>query len=452
MRAFQFVAAASLAFIAIGGEVSAEEVGACLLQQKATAYAHGKHNLTTHQGRDEGHHRVVMLSSPAAAQKLLDTKCPDGNDAMTLDSLNEAAALGAKFLMQSQMPEGNFHYEYDWQKKADSDDDNSVRQAGTTWGLSLLYADTPSPELSAAILKAFGYFAKHSVTLDDGRRIVRYPGEEPGKLGTVSLLVLAHLDFLRTAKDLPEKKQTELKNNMKGYIKTLLKAEDSDEHVFHAKYKWKDGRPKGESSPYYDGESLLALIRVAQQSKALGLDYPHLWHKIAKIAEGSWQVNAEEGLKAGESTKRMKGFYQWSSMAMYELLETGESQYDVFADRVLRYADWITKGRKKKGHAMGGFLFEGIIPAYLVALHKGDKERSNSLGCLIRSGVPLLNGLQVGHRSAAGLASKAPGDDPRSMGGVQNSADSSALRIDTAQHQMHAILQAKSLLMGQALL
>ena len=76
--------------------------------------------------------------------------------------LERSLALGTRFLLAHQKPEGNFDYEYDWRKKTLSEDDNEVRQAGALWGLTLLYLGTPQPELAAAIERGLEFFHAQS--------------------------------------------------------------------------------------------------------------------------------------------------------------------------------------------------------------------------------------------------------------------------------------------------
>jgi len=394
-----------------------------------------------------------------AAKHLQSIRCSDNEDTLLVlkteslnaSSLDTALNLGAKFLMSRQKPEGNFHYEYDWEKKENSDDDNSVRQAGTTWGLAFLHASEPSPELSKAVLKALKFFEQYSVQ-DKYGRFVRYPGEPNGKLGTIALLALAHIDFLRSKPQINEQESQKLNDHLKGYIKFLLSAETSNgdhkHHVFHGKYKH-SGKPFADDSAYFDGEALLALTRAARH-----LNREDLWKAIPRLAKGSWEVNVENWIKQGEDVKedglkRLKGFYQWSSMAMYELLQTPDEKFEPFQQRILRYADWRLATAKYpldgEQHNIAVTL-EGLTPAYLIALQAKDSKRAEKIGCLLRKGIRNLNIMQVGHPEAEGGARKAPVKDPHAFGGVQNGRDSPKLRIDTTQHQMHAVLQIKQML------
>jgi len=431
-----------------------QTLGASLLQQHTRLGQVLKHSLNV-----STEHSTVS----AAAEYLRSIQCHNGEDSLmvlkteSLDksSLDKALELGAKFLISRQKSEGNFHYEYDWEKQQNSDDDNSVRQAGTTWGLAFLHADAPNPELSQAVLKALKFFAQYSVEGDHGSRFVRYPGEPEGKLGTIALLALAHIDFLRSQPQISNEEKKTLQHHLEGYIKFLLHAETSvgngkhKNHVFHGKYTH-SGKPIADDSAYFDGEALLALVRAARHSS----QFKDLWETIPRVARGGWMINAEHGLKKGDKVKekdlkRLKGFYQWSSMAMYELLQTDSKKFEPFQQHILNYADWRLASVKypldAKEHNIAVTL-EGLVPAYLVALRAKDSQRSDKIGCLLRKAIKNLNIMQVGHPEAEGGALKASKDDRHAFGGVQPSRNSPKLRIDTTQHQMHAVMQIKQML------
>lgn len=411
-------------------------------------------------GQQNSDRSTTSVQQNFAMRHLQSIKCSHEDDSLALTSFNEssldtALVLGAKFLVNRQKSQGNFHYEYNWKKKDNSDDDNPVRQAGTTWGLAFLHASAPSPEISDAVLKALDFFDKMTVTKKNGIRFVKYPGEKKGSLGTIALLALAHIDFLRSKPQISEDQRVKLTENLNGYIKMLLHTVNTKGHhhhherVFHGKYHQDTGKPFADDSAYYDGEALLALVRAARH-----LNRTDLWETISSVAKGTWEANAAEWVNKGddvseEGLKRLKGYYQWSSMAMYELLKSGKSGFDPFKEHILQYADWRLATAKYpldgEQHNIAVTL-EGLVPAYLVALHADDTERSDKIGCLLRKSIVHLNSMQVGHPQAAGLAREAPTDDPHANGGVQPSQTSPKLRIDTTQHQMHAVLQIKQLL------
>lgn len=367
--------------------------------------------------------------------------------------------LGARFLVSSQLDAGNFRYEYDWQKQEESHDDNPVRQAGTLWGLSMLHLDgiaganKTAEQILPVVLKGLKYFLQHSSVNSNGSRIVVYPGQASQKIGVIALLALTHIEVLRKPESLSTEDLAELKEHLNGYLKTILAAK-TKKYTFHAVYG-EDGIPRGKSSPYFDGESLLALVKAA---KYCGRE--DLWPEIKEFAEGGYKKNVKPAFTwafdpkdVGKVVARLKGYYQWSTMAWYELFTSSAIPgIQKYAERSLTYVDWISQHLGAVKTANTGYAYEGVIPAFVMAVVTRDESRTSELACSVREGLTHLLNMQVGHKLANGLAGKAPPSDHRAVGGCQGSVSSSALRIDTTQHQLHALLMGRRLLEQQVLI
>lgn len=407
-----------------------------------------------------------------AGSQLRSAKC---DSSVSQDDLELGLRIGTSFLVNSQRKGGNFRYEYNWLSQAESEDDNPVRQAGTLWSLALLHADDRKSGLLPIVRKGLQYFEKHSVEYPGGLRLVNYPGQDPQKLGTVALLALTHIEALRRPETLEsDEEKRRLEDHLAGYLRAIVAAR-TGQNSFYKYYRGSDGKPvEGPSSPYYDGECLLALVKAAKY-----LGHTHLWDTIKAASEAGWRKNVLLGLQIEEAKskkepaatkgelsqkqqddalKRLKGYYQWASMAWYELLGTEDPNFAKYAQRMLRYGDWMVQKAPSRT-ANTGFAYEGLIPAFVTAVRQGDEKREKKLACAIREGMQNLHSLQVGHPRAYRLAeplAKAgdseKGKDQRAQGGAQGSRASPALRIDTTQHQMHALLMARRLLEQQALL
>jgi len=164
-------------------------------------------------------------------------------------------------------------------------------------------------------------------------------------------------------------------------------------------------------------------------------------------------MNSKEGLQAGKDTDDMKGYYQWSAMAWYELLTSPKaSEYSHFRDRLIDYSLWIIEVHKLLGRTRNtGYAFEGLIPAFLIAKERQRWDAVSTLGCAIDRGMRRVSSMQLGHPLAAGMA-KAATLSNRTRGGVQDAFKEAKLRIDTTAHQMHAAILARRLLAGQQLI
>ncbi len=354
--------------------------------------------------------------------------------------LDRSLALGTGFLLNNQRRAGNFEYQYDWQARRYASEDNQVRQAGAAWGLALIHQDSPSPRVAAALDRALRFFYQHSRLTTDGRRYIVYPGAELGALGTVALVALAHIETLRAAHE----PRPALRRALGEYLAFVVSARRK-QGLFHATYDHDDGHPYGSPSPYFDGESLLALVKA---SKFLGRT--DLRGLALREAEAGHRLNVVQARTRDADSKTTKGYYQWSSMAYFELATSHWPGSQGYGDRLIELADWmIDTHRTLQRQRNTAYAYEGIVLAYAIARSRGDRAHVQKLGCTIEQGLGRLTSWQVGSPSANAYVAQASSGDPRALGGVQNHAAEPGLRIDVAQHQMHAVLLARRHYLGR---
>jgi len=279
--------------------------------------------------------------------------------------------------------------------------------------------------------------------------MVAYPGQgDIGSTGTLAILTLANIDYLRTTAP-DEKERAHRMEFLKGLLLSLQAAviEKGAEKpgLIRKQYSVKDGTFQGDHSPYFDGEALLALTKAAKY-----LGFSELWPTVQTMADAGWRANVRPGLQKQRDTKVMKGYYQWASMAWHELVTSQHAdQYKDYKHRLVDYGLWMVEVHGVNRRSMNtGYAFEGLIPAYLTAQSTGHKDAQRILGCAVDEGMRKVSAMQLGHPLAMGLASQAPAN-VRTNGGVQNSLGEASLRIDTTQHQMHAVIMMKRLLAGQ---
>ena len=355
------------------------------------------------------------------------------------ETLDESLRLGTEFLLQHQKEEGNFDYEYNWVEKTYTPGDSQVRQAGAAWGLALIYQDSPNEKIGQAIERALGFFEKHSRRSEDGRRYIVYPGEQKGSLGTVALVALTLIDYLRGAEDsLDAEKLSHYQNHLKEYI-AFLRSAVRDDKRFHKLYSIEDGSPSGPSSPYFDGESLLALVKAARY-----MGYDELKPFIFEAADAGYKMNNKRARKKDPDSKITKGYFQWSSMAYYELTTSGWPDCEKYGKWLIDLAVWMIDTHETLTRTRNtGYAYEGIIPAYEVARLRKENAYVNKFGCVIEKSLEKLTTWQVGHSMAnSSIQEKGP-PDSKAIGGVQNHRSEPQLRIDVAQHQMHAVILAR---------
>ncbi|RLB59799.1 MAG: hypothetical protein DRI90_14990, partial [Deltaproteobacteria bacterium] len=285
--------------------------------------------------------------------------------------LDRSLALGTSFLLENQRPAGHFEYSYDWQRQSYASEDNQVRQAGAAWGLALIHQDSPTPRLAAALDKALRFFYQHSRLTTDGRRYIVYPGAEHGALGTVALMALAHIDTLRAAKA----PRPALQRTLGEYLAFLVGARRKG-GLFHAAYDHDDGHSYGTPSPYFDGESLLALVKAGKY-----LGRADLKGLALRAAEAGHRLNVVQARARNADSTTTKGYYQWSSMAYFELATSQWPGHQRYGDWLIELADWmIDTHRTLHRRRNTAYAYEGIVPAYAVARARGDQAHAQKLG------------------------------------------------------------------------
>jgi hypothetical protein len=375
----------------------------------------------------EPHYFRMLLESPRS-----------GSCKQTLrkEDLRASLQLAGGFLLRHQRPEGNFDYEYDFESKQVSDDDNEVRQAGALWGMALWYASSPSPELEQGIERGLAFFDGISRKAKGGRRCLAYGGVAQGSTGTIALVALSYVDYLRARPaGMDDDRFARHRARLGEYLKQLEKSLRKD-GLFSGQVDTGSCTPRGEPSPYSDGEALLALTKAAKY-----LDFGELMPSVLRAAAAGKLHNIDEALERDADSDTTKGFYQWSSMAYYELATTnGLAEATQYGDTVLRLADWMidvhgTLWRLKNT----GYAYEGIVVAYAVAMQRHDAARAAKLRCVIDVGMSRLLSWQVGGPLALPFAKRAQ-EDPLARGGAMNEVRDSLLRIDVTQHQAHATL------------
>ncbi len=353
---------------------------------------------------------------------------------LTRTVLDRSLSLGTRFLLANQLKAGNFRYAYDWRTKQEQAGDSQVRQAGAAWALALIHQHTHQPTVRAAAERAIRFFKGHSRTTVRGERYIVYPGETVGAVGTVALVALAHIDLLRSLSP----PSTSLRRDLDAYLAFLRKARRSSGQ-FHGHYQLSSGTPFGPPSPYFDGEALLALVKA---SKYLGRK--DLRALARSEADVGYRRNVLEARALDADSTTTKGYYQWSSMAYYELATSGWPNTRKYGDWLLELADWmIDTHRTLSRRRNTAYAYEGIIPAYALARARLERKRARKLGCTIDKGMARLSSWQVGSPIANARIAAHPTRDPLAVGGVQNHAREPLLRIDVTQHQMHAVLLAR---------
>ena len=380
-------------------------------------------------------------------------KGAEGNDPrdlleleMTPELLQESYALGSAFLVNWQKPAGNFRYMYDWTEGTWVEDDNQVRQAGSLWGISTCHRYKPTDESRAALDKGLEFWFDNTVDGPrEGTLTVKYPGEDNVTSGTVALVALSIVEYLKTDEPMDEAYEAELNEKLDGYLRFLQWLQRDNGHIAK-EYRHPTKTKTNRSSPYYDGESLLCLCKAARE-----LDRDWLVPTIEVAAAAMAKTYTIESWAKDPDSKTTKGFYQWGSMSFVEYYLAQWKDHELFGDVCLSLGWWMTHAhstlKKNRNHA---YAVEGLISSWRIANMRGDVPAQTDLLYTLDRSLHKLGSWQINGPLAKNnsFLKKNPTDDPLAHGGVMNArrpsgADvkkdvSHQLRIDVTQHQMHA--------------
>jgi hypothetical protein len=366
---------------------------------------------------------------------------------MTPALLEEAFADGSAFLLKWQKPEGNFRYMYDWMDKTWVEDDHQVRQAGSLWGLATCFRYKPSKELQDGIDKGLKFW--FDATIEGpapGTLTMKYGKEKAIDSGSVALVSLAITEYLKTDAKIDEAWKKELETKLDGYLAFLQWMQLDNGHI--ARYfDHRSGKKATKSSPYYDGESLLALTKAARE-----LGKKELVPTIERAAMAMAKTYTVVSWAEDRDSARTKGFFQWGCMAMAEYYQARWKDYEILGDVAISLGYWMAHThrtlKRTRNHA---YAIEGLISAWRIANWRGDVPAQTDLLYNLDRSLHKLSGWQIGGPLAKNnkwlMANNT--DDPMAQGGVMNARKPSGvavakdvshqLRIDVTQHQMHAI-------------
>lgn len=356
---------------------------------------------------------------------------------LTCKILDESLELGTQFLINNQKSEGNFNYEYDFIKKLINTDDNEVRQAGALWGIALIYNFNQDSRAREAFEKGFNFF-KNCSEGDDECKWVAYPSSQVyGRTGTIAVLSLSIIDFLRSAEKISTEFRGELEFYLEKYLHQLISLR-LDNGQFYQYYYLNNGTGGGDPSPYFDGESLLAFTKAAKY-----LDKTEFIPIILDSANKTYHAYVIEALENSLDSDNTKGFFQWGSMSYFEMATTNWNNTNLYSDIVIDLADWMIDVHKTLERTRNtGYAYEGIIHAYELARRNNDTNHSKKFASVIDKGLYKLTTWQVGGSVQNIFLRNHSTTDKLAVGGVMNHKEEPYLRIDVTQHQMHAVILA----------
>jgi UDP-N-acetylmuramoyl-tripeptide--D-alanyl-D-alanine ligase len=356
--------------------------------------------------------------------------------------LSEAIEKARIYYLAQQLPAGNFVYGRDVTTNETVEDDSQVRQAGALWGLASLNRDRPTLATARAVIRGLHFFLSSSRPMHMGPMAPIYPGSGEIKTGTVALVTLALVELWRGEEQYLTRMGRGLCSNWATQYLAYLGAMEMDNGSWGRCYYVESGQREAISSPYFDGESLLAYCRAARY-----MDHKELIPKIEKIAPLLVKKYTIDAWRADPDSDLTKGFFQWGCMSFAEYVEAGWKDADLIADACLALAWWeIHVHKVEEMRANTGYAVEGLLAAYKVAKLRGNQEAMQSLRPVIERLLIQQISTQVGgplekynHFLTSNRSHK------ECVGAILNSPTSGSVRIDVVQHEVHAMVMAMDL-------
>jgi hypothetical protein len=305
--------------------------------------------------------------------------------------------------------------------------------------VALLHRRHPTPETGNAIIKSLKVqdgFARRTAR---GGRYLTEPAAPEWTTNAVALHALALLDFLAADYDLDSALREKARRDLADEVKFLVSLRLGSGR-FYSTYRTADGGGMGTPTPYADGEVLLALARVAKEE---GGD-PSLRDTVLESAACMYGEYVRSALRADPDSEQSRAFYQWGSMAFYELYTSGWPGTQPYAARTIAMARWMTDVQdinRREGNA--GYAFEGLAVAWELARLTKDQKNQQHIGAAIEQGLSKLLTWQIGSPVAGGAVPAAFLRSPKARGGVVSLPGEPLIRIDMVQHQMHATMLAR---------
>ncbi len=349
--------------------------------------------------------------------------------------MDQSLQLGTAFLLESQLAAGNFRYHVSLETGQTAPEQSAVRQAGALWGLALIHHDHPSAATRQAVLRGAAFYERHSALSVSGGRYIRYPGAAEGDSGAVALVALALIDFLRAE---PPEQHPALRKQVSEYVAFLRSLRRADHHFFR-KYLLSSGEGWGQPSPYFDGEVLLALVKAARYGHA-----EHLKQACMESAEAMYQAYVRSSVTERRDDDETKGFFQWGCMALHEMWGANWASSPECVPRTISLAHWMIDVHEMLERRRNtAYALEGIIVAYHMAHETDDQAAADKFRRVIQQVLARLTSWQVGGPMPCPYLRSQRDFAASCLGGILGADHNPWLRIDTTQHQMHAVILAR---------
>lgn len=337
----------------------------------------------------------------------------------------------ARYIRLRQLSGGLFSYEFLPGRDMYWPEQNWVRQAATTWALSL-HAKRGAGETRAALDKALAVFARMIAPLpgNDRAAYVATP-DHKHPLGATALVCLAMIDA-------PSADRYALE---RGKLIAAMLAMQKPDGSFRTSYPPASGES---SQDYFPGEALLALAKHYVQTRDgaihdacdKSLPFYQAYYRERKPPMFiPWQAQAWGHFARETRLRKYADFVFEMSDTLIPLQIAGRTG----PDRIYN-GGFDVYGRGRAGISSAVYV-EGLVDALKTARAFNDAKRAAAYEKTIRAAVPFL--LQLRFKPEETFFVQTPSEV---LGGFRDSPADPTLRIDHSQHALAALLGAYEVL------
>jgi len=367
------------------------------------------------------------------------TPDPERYSHVTADALERSMRLGADWLLSMQEPSGRFQYWYDPLKDQFSsmNDDNFLRQAGTSYSLALVYEMTGEIRYLGAVFKSLRYLMSFKRQLEPDKAYFLFAGK--AKLGGISLPMLT---MLKVRSLTGTRKHDEVLKQLANMILFLQEKYQTGQYkstyIYYGDYEYE--KNEGWESKIYPGEALFAL---AGMYRAFG--------------DPRYKKSMDWALEFYSHKKQWKrhSFLPWTISAFVSLYE--QSPEPKYADYVLTLSEHLLTQQNLESDdevygsfhvlpsANTGSYMEGLGDAIHLAQLIGDEELLKLYQEHAKMGYRWLLSLQYTE------ADQSLVERPEmAIGGIRTNVFDAQLRIDNTQHAISAFAKGLRFVFGRS--
>lgn len=365
---------------------------------------------------------------------------------VTRRQLLAACEAAGDYLLRGQQPDGRFAYLYHAARDAMGEEAYEItRHAGTAWSLAQLYAATGRRRHRDGAHRALEWLLGHARTRDD-MAWLEHGGQRP--LGAAALGVVALLEYRAAAGT----RRFDRETRRLGRFLVFMQRDDG---FFHSDYDAAEHRghiPDGHVPLFAPGEAFLALVRLQrampdpawQRAAARAAEFMstrrdawHFEHDLPMIHPDSWTMMALDELHAAGAATRAQADY-----CLFLAHEILREQEEPSTARWRDHAGAPRTSLEPPRSDVAAGRCEGLLAAWRLARRLGAATDE------YRRAILLSAAFQLAHQYDAVNSYLLP-NPARALGGFYSSYADHAVRMDSVQHNLSALLGAAELLASE---